>query len=57
MIAGNMFGIPYSAFQSRLNGKPYKQSSLFSELMKLILGVLMLPVAVVHGILRVVMSV
>src|SRR5690606_18811403 len=27
MIAGNMYGIPYSAFQSRLKGKPYKDSS------------------------------
>ena len=27
MIAGNMYGIPYSAFQSRLKGKPFKDSS------------------------------
>src|SRR5690606_37718557 len=28
MIAGNMYGIPFSAFLSRLQGKPYKDSSL-----------------------------
>ena len=32
MIAGNMYGIPYSAFQSRLKGTPFKGSSLFYEL-------------------------
>lgn len=52
MIAGNMYGIPYSAFQSRLKGKPYKDSSLFYELGMLVTGVLILPIAIIHGILR-----
>lgn len=52
MIAGNMYGIPYSAFQSRLKGKPYKDSSLFYELGMLVTGVLLLPIAIIHGILR-----
>lgn len=52
MTIGNMFGIPFSAFQSRGNGKPYKGSSLFFELGILILGFLILPIAIVHGILR-----
>jgi AhpD family alkylhydroperoxidase len=52
MIAGNMYGIPYSAFQSRLKGKPYKDSSLFYELAMLITGVLLLPIAAIHGVLR-----
>src|SRR5690554_2147405 len=52
MIAGNMYGIPYSAFQSRLKGKPYKDSSLFYELGILVTGVLILPIAIIHGILR-----
>jgi AhpD family alkylhydroperoxidase len=53
MIAGNMYGIPFSAFLSRLNGKPYKNSSLFYELGMLIAGVLCLPIAIIHGFLRI----
>ena len=52
MIAGNMYGIPYSAFQSRLKGKPFKDSSLFYELGMLIGGILCMPIAIVHGLLR-----
>ena len=52
MIAGNMYGIPFSAFQSRLKGKAFKDSSLFYELGMLIAGILCLPIAIMHGILR-----
>lgn len=52
MIAGNMYGIPFSAFQSRLKGKPFKKSSLFYELGMMIAGILCLPVALIHGSLR-----
>lgn len=52
MIAGNMYGIPFSAFLSRLQGKPYKGSSLFYELGMLITGILFLPIAIIHGFLR-----
>jgi AhpD family alkylhydroperoxidase len=52
MIAGNTYGIPYSAFRSRLKGKPFKDSSLFFELGMLIGGALILPIAFLHGILR-----
>lgn len=52
MIAGNMYGIPFSAFLSRLHGKPYKGSSLFYELGMLIAGLLFLPIAMIHGALR-----
>ncbi len=52
MIAGNMYGIPFSAFQSRRKGKPFKDSSLSYELGMLIAGVLCLPVALAHGVLR-----
>lgn len=52
MIAGNMYGIPFSAFLSRLQGKPYKGSSLFYELGMLTVGVLCLPFALIHGFLR-----
>lgn len=52
MIAGNIYGIPYSAFQSRLKGKTYIDSSLFYELSMLIGGILILPIALLHGALR-----
>ncbi|MDY0117388.1 MAG: carboxymuconolactone decarboxylase family protein [Sulfurimonadaceae bacterium] len=52
MIAGNMYGIPLSAYQSRLKGEPYKGSSLFYELGMLVAGILCLPIALVHGMLR-----
>lgn len=52
MIAGNMYGIPLSAYQSRLKGKPYKGSSLFYELGMLIAGALCFPIALLHGVLR-----
>lgn len=52
MIAGNIYGIPYSAFYARLNGKKYKDSSIFYELGMLIGGVLVLPLAILHGVLR-----
>jgi hypothetical protein len=52
MTIGNIFGIPFSAFQSRLKGKPYKDSSLFFELGTLIAGAFLLPIAIIHGLLR-----
>ena len=52
MIAGNMYGIPFSAFLSRLKGNPYKDSTLFYELGMLIVGIICLPIAVIHGFLR-----
>jgi AhpD family alkylhydroperoxidase len=52
MIAGNMFGIPFSAFLSRRKGKPFKESSLRYELGMLIGGILVLPLAMIHTLLR-----
>ena len=52
MIAGNMYGIPLSAFQSRLKGKAFKDSSLLYELGMLIVGFFILPIAMIHGVLR-----
>jgi len=52
MIAGNMYGVPFSAFQARRNGQAYKDSSLFYELGMLIGGILILPIAFIHGGLR-----
>ncbi|MFA7116672.1 MAG: carboxymuconolactone decarboxylase family protein [Bacteroidales bacterium] len=52
MLAGNMYGIPLSAFLSRFKGNPYKDSTLFYELGMLIVGILCLPIAIIHGLLR-----
>lgn len=52
MTIGNMLGIPFSALQSRFKGKPYKGSSLFFELGTLIVGFVILPIAIIHGLLR-----
>ena len=52
ITTGNLYGIPISAFQSRLKGKPYKDSTLFYELKMQILGLLILPIAIIHGFVR-----
>lgn len=52
MIVGNMYGIPFSALQSRFKGKPYKDSSLFYELGTEIIALLFLPIAIFHGFIR-----
>ena len=52
ILAGNIYGIPFSAFLSRLKGKPYRDSSLFYELGMEIAGIIILPIAILHGILR-----
>lgn len=52
MIVGNIYGIPYSAFHSRLKGKPYNHSSVIYELGLLITGLIIFPIALVHGGLR-----
>ncbi|WP_201574604.1 carboxymuconolactone decarboxylase family protein [Psychrobacter sp. H8-1] len=52
ILAGNMYGIPYSAFQSRLQGQTYEDSSLSYELGMLSGGIICLPIALVHGIAR-----
>lgn len=51
MMVGNMYGIPYSAFISRIKGRPYKDSSIVYEAWMLTGGVLCLPVALVHSLL------
>jgi len=56
MMVGNMYGIPYSAFISRIKGKPYKGSSPWYEVWMLTGGALCLPVALVHSLLRWVMG-
>jgi len=52
MIVGNMYGLPFSALLSRRKGKAYKDSSLGFELGMLIFGALVIPVALLHALLR-----
>ena len=47
-----MYGLPYSAFQSRLKGVRYKNSSLLYELGMLIGGLVVLHVALLHGFVK-----
>lgn len=49
MMAGNIYGIPFSAFLSRLKGKPYKNSSLVYETGMQLTGFILLPIALIHG--------
>lgn len=56
MIAGNMYGIPLSAYLSRRKGKPFKESTLFYEMGMLISGILCLPIAITHSLLRALMG-
>lgn len=53
MTVGNIYGIPYSAFVSRLKGKPYKGSSISYELGMQIVGFLIMPFALIHGFFRI----
>lgn len=51
MITGNMIGFPFSAYQSRRRGRPFKESTLGYELGMLIRGILVLPIALLHTLL------
>ncbi len=52
MQVGNIYGIPFSAFVSRLKGHPYQDSSLFYELGMQLLSAVLLPFALLHGYVR-----
>lgn len=52
MIAGNTYGIPFSALQSRLKGKPFTDSNLFYELGMMTAGIICLPFAIIHSLSR-----
>jgi len=53
ILAGNIFGLPFSAFIARIHRKPYKNSSLFYELGMIIVGALCIPIAFINGLLRI----
>lgn len=52
IMVGNMYGIPYSALHARLRGAPYKDSTIGYEVGMQLAGALVLPAALVHGLVR-----
>lgn len=56
IMVGNIYGIPFSALISRLRGASYKDSSLFYELAMLIVGLLLLPLALIQGTIKAVLG-
>jgi AhpD family alkylhydroperoxidase len=49
ILTGNAYGIPYSAFFSRLRGKPYRNSTIWYELGMILFGIFIMPIAFIHG--------
>ncbi|MDD3685799.1 MAG: carboxymuconolactone decarboxylase family protein [Bacteroidales bacterium] len=56
ITVGNIFGIPYSALLSRLRRRPYKNSSLVYEIGMPVIGFIILPAALTHGLLSAVLG-
>jgi AhpD family alkylhydroperoxidase len=52
MLAGNIYGLPMSAFISRVKKQPYTNSSLRYELFMLSFGLLIFPFGILHGIFK-----
>jgi AhpD family alkylhydroperoxidase len=52
MLMGNIYGIPLSAFISRIKKSKYTDSSIFYELSMLLGGLIIIPVAILHGLFR-----
>ena len=52
MMVGNTSGLPMSALYRRLHGKPYTNSSAGYEVGMLASNLLLVPMSVVHAVLR-----
>ena len=50
MMAGNVIGLPMSAFSSRFKGKKYANSSLFYEITMMILPIIFIPISGIHSL-------
>lgn len=57
MMVGNMYGLPYSAFRARLKGRAYADSSIVYELSMIIIGGLLLPIAILHGFIKIALGI
>jgi AhpD family alkylhydroperoxidase len=51
IFAGNVYGIPYSALKSRMQGSPYKDSSLSYELSMELAILVFIPLSFLHAAL------
>lgn len=49
IMMGNAYGIPLSAFRSRLKGNPIKKSSLLYEISMMLSIIILFPVAFIHS--------
>ncbi|HPF19582.1 MAG TPA: carboxymuconolactone decarboxylase family protein [Bacillota bacterium] len=49
IMMGNAYGIPWSSFVNRFKGKPDERSSLFYEIEVILGGSVLLPVAILHA--------
>lgn len=56
ILFGNAYGIPFSAFISRLKGEPYRDSTVVYELAMLLWGVICSPFALLHALVLAVFS-
>lgn len=49
IMIGNIYGIPLSAFRSRLKGKPIKKTNILYEFSMILSIIILLPAALIHG--------
>lgn len=52
MMAGNVIGLPLSAFSSRFKGKKYSNSSLFYEIRMILAPLLLIPIGGIHSLFK-----
>ena len=52
MMAGNVIGLPMSAFSSRLKGKKYTNSSLLYEITMLFAPLVLVPLGALHALFK-----
>ena len=51
IMIGNVSGIAFSAFLSRLRGKPIKKSNFLYEISMMLACIIFLPIAFIHGLI------
>lgn len=51
IMMGNALGIPWGSFLNRFKGRPDERSSLGYEIAVIVVGSLMVPIAIVHGLI------
>lgn len=51
IMIGNAYGIPWSSLFNRFKGKADKRSSILYEIRVLVFGTLLIPLAIIHGLI------